>query len=96
MRRNIAALLERGNWREVIVVVMKVSKQDGCSIVALPPKPDGHLKRIRLLYQTQPLEARVTVLADDDVIMNGDAERLCRVDDHLRHVDIGARWRRIA
>lgn len=58
-RKHSAAFLERGNWREAIVVVMKVSEQDGCSIVALPPKPDGHLKRIWRPYETQPLEARI-------------------------------------
>lgn len=35
-------------------------------------------------------------LADDDVIMNRDAERLRGFDDCLRHVDIGARWRRVS
>lgn len=34
--------------------------------------------------------------ADDDVIVDGDAERLCRVDDQFRHVDIGTRRCRIA
>jgi hypothetical protein len=30
------------------------------------------------------------------VIMNRDAERLRGLDDRLRHVDIGARWRRVS
>ncbi len=38
----------------------------------------------------------MTVLADDDVIMNCDAERFCRIDNHLCHIDIGLRRRRIA
>jgi len=38
----------------------------------------------------------MTVLADDDVIVNGDAERLCRFDDHFGHVDIGTGGCRIA
>jgi hypothetical protein len=38
----------------------------------------------------------MAVLADDDVVVNRYAERLCRIDDHLRHVDIGARRRRVA
>jgi len=86
--KDNAAFLERGNWREAIVVVMKVSKQDGCSIVALPPKPDGHLKRIQPPISAAALEARVAVLADDDVIVDRDAERLCSVDNHLCHVDV--------
>lgn len=38
----------------------------------------------------------MAVAADDDVVVHGDAERPCRVDDHLRHVDVGARRGRIA
>lgn len=38
----------------------------------------------------------MTILADDDVIVNGDAERLCRFDDHFGHVDIGTGGCRIA
>ena len=33
---------------------------------------------------------------DDDVIVHRDAERPRRIDDHARHVDVGARGRRIA
>ena len=36
------------------------------------------------------------VLADHDVIVDGDAERLRHGDDLLRHLDIGARRRRVA
>jgi len=36
------------------------------------------------------------VLADDDVIVHGDAERTGDVDDRLGHLDIGLRGRRIA
>jgi hypothetical protein len=36
------------------------------------------------------------VLADHDVVMHGNAERLCDLDDRLGHVDVGLRWRRIA
>ena len=52
-------------------------------------------ERMRL-YQPQPLEARVPVLADDDVVVHRDAERLRHIDDRLGHVDVGARGRRIA
>lgn len=32
----------------------------------------------------------MSILADDDVIVDGDAERLRGFDDQLGHVDIGA------
>lgn len=38
----------------------------------------------------------MAVPADDDVVVHGDAERPRRVDDGLRHVDVGARGRGIA
>lgn len=38
----------------------------------------------------------MAVLADDDVVMHGDAERLGRLDDLLRHQNVGARGRRVA
>ena len=46
--------------------------------------------------QLQPFQARVTVLADDDVIVHRNAERAGNVDDGLGHLDIGLRRRRIA
>ncbi len=36
------------------------------------------------------------VLADDDVIVHGDAERTGDVDDRACYLDIRLRWRRIA
>jgi hypothetical protein len=42
------------------------------------------------LDQLQPLQARVTFLADDDVVMNGNAERLRHWNNLLRHLDIRA------
>ena len=36
------------------------------------------------------------VLADDDVVVHGDAERLRYLDDRPRHLDVGSRGRRIA
>jgi hypothetical protein len=36
------------------------------------------------------------LLADDDVVVHGDAERLRHVDDRLRHLDVGARRSRVA
>jgi hypothetical protein len=46
--------------------------------------------------QLQRLQAHMPVLADDQVVMHRDPERLRHVDDRLRHLDIGRRWRRIA
>jgi hypothetical protein len=34
--------------------------------------------------------------ADDDVVVHGNAERGCDVDDGLRHLDVRIRWRGIA
>ena len=53
----------------------------------MPPFPSNQL---------QPLEAGVTLLADDDVIVHRNAERARHGDDLLRHLDIGARRCRIA
>ena len=50
----------------------------------------------RLSDQPQPLEAGVAVPADDDVVVDRDAEGLGRLDDGLRHVDVGVRRRRVA
>ena len=46
--------------------------------------------------QFQPLQAGVPVLADDDVVVHGNAERAGNGDDRLRHLDVGARGRRVA
>jgi hypothetical protein len=43
------------------------------------------------LDQQQTLHAGVAGLADDDVIVDGNAERLCCVDDRFGHLDISAR-----
>lgn len=48
--------------------------------------------RATILNQPQPLEAGMAVLADDDVIVHRNAERLCHRDDLLRHLDVGMRW----
>src|SRR5215510_1774839 len=42
-------------------------------------------------HQLQRLETRVPILADDEVVVHGDAERARDLDDCPRHVDIGAR-----
>ena len=36
------------------------------------------------------------VLADDDVVVHGDAERGGDIDDRLGHLDVGLRRRRVA
>jgi hypothetical protein len=38
----------------------------------------------------------MSLLADDDVVVHGNAERLRHVDDLLGHLDISARRRRVA
>jgi hypothetical protein len=50
----------------------------------------------RKLDQAQALEAGVSVLADDDVIVDCYPERLGRIDDHLGHIDVRARRRGVA
>src|SRR5258705_13519353 len=46
--------------------------------------------------QPHPLQTRMPVLADDDVVVHGNAERGGDIDDRLRHLDIGLRRRRVA
>jgi hypothetical protein len=48
------------------------------------------------LDQPQSLQTRMPVLADDDVVVHGDAERGGDIDDRLGHLDVGLRGRRIA
>ena len=48
------------------------------------------------LDQLHPLQTRMPVLADDDGVVHGNAERCCNLDDRLGHVDIRLRRRRIA
>ena len=42
------------------------------------------------LHQLQPLQTRVPVLADNNVIVHRNPERPGNVDDRLGHVDVGA------
>ena len=48
------------------------------------------------LNQPQALHARMTVLADDDVVVHRYAERTGDIDDRLGHMDTGLRRRWIA
>jgi hypothetical protein len=41
------------------------------------------------LDQLQPLQTRVPVLADEDVVVHGNAERRCDLHDHFGHLDVG-------
>jgi hypothetical protein len=47
-------------------------------------------------HQPQPLQARMPLLADDNVVVHGNAERLRHLDDLLGHLDVGAGRRRVA
>jgi hypothetical protein len=47
------------------------------------------------LDQLHPLQTRVPVLADDDVVVHGNAERADDIDDRLGHMDVRLRWGRI-
>ena len=40
-------------------------------------------------YQPHPLQTRMSILADDNVVVHGDAERGGDVDDRLGHLDVG-------
>src|SRR3954471_15492466 len=48
------------------------------------------------LNQLERTEARMAIAADDDVVVDGDAELLACLDDPAGHVDIGHRRSRIA
>jgi hypothetical protein len=48
------------------------------------------------LDQLHPLQARMPVLADDDVVVHGNAEWGGDLDDRLGHVDVGLRGCRVA
>ena len=48
------------------------------------------------LDQLQPLQTRMPVLADDDVVVHGNPEWRGDVGDRLGHLDVGLRWRGIA
>jgi hypothetical protein len=54
---------------------------------------DGKAKRLNQLH---PLQARMPVFADDDVVVHGNAEGRCDIDDRFRHLDIGLRRGRVA
>ena len=46
--------------------------------------------------EAQRLEARMAFTANDNMVVNGDAEGCGACDDLLRHVDVGTRRRRVA
>jgi len=47
----------------------------------------GPTFRDHTLNQPEPLEAGVAFLADDDVVVHGNAQRFGDIDDRLRHLD---------
>jgi hypothetical protein len=57
---------------------------------------EGAVSARRRSNQLHPLETRMPVLADNDVVMHRDAERAGDADDRLGHLDVGLRGRRIA
>ena len=63
------------------------------------PNPEERAYRAHVergSHQLQRLETRVAVLADDEVVVHGDAERARDLDDRPCHVDIGARGSGVA
>ncbi len=50
----------------------------------------------RCSHQRLLPERQKTAVADNDVIVHANAERLCRTHDILGQIDIGARWAGIA
>ena len=62
----------------------------------IPDQVQDMLFRDHALDQPQSLESGMAFLADDDVVVHGNAERFRHIDDGLRHLDVGARRRRIA
>jgi hypothetical protein len=69
-------------------------------LMTLRFQPPGDFARDRCktsrLNQPQAPEARVPVLAHDNVVMHGNAQRVGDGDDLLRHLNVGAGRRRIA
>ena len=59
-------------------------------------RPPRRYRRVGASNQLQSLQAGVSVLADDDVVVHGNPERAGDVDDRLGHLDVGLRGRRIA
>src|SRR5262245_17987562 len=51
----------------------------------------SHSEPIPPSNQLEALEAGVALASDDDVVVDGDAQRPGGIDDLLGHVDIGAR-----
>jgi hypothetical protein len=49
--------------------------------------------RDHALDQPQTFQAGMAILADDDVVVHGNAERRGDIDDSLSHLDVRLRWR---
>jgi hypothetical protein len=55
----------------------------------------GRVGRVQLSHQLHPLQARMPVLADNDVVVHRDAQGLRDRDDRLGHCDVGLRRGRV-
>ena len=67
-----------------------------CNILE-PARPhDVSVGKRSALDQLQPFQAGMAVLADDDVVMHGNAERGRDGDDRFRHLNVRVRRCRIA
>lgn len=60
-----------------------------CQIAVVSMAFEGNV--CRQLDQPYPAQAGMATLADDDVIMHGNPQRLGEVDDRFRHLDVGLR-----
>jgi hypothetical protein len=49
--------------------------------------------KARTAVRSTAVPPGMPILADDDVIVHGDAKRACDVDDCFHHLDVGLRWR---
>jgi hypothetical protein len=101
--RTLTEWVRRKNARPLTAGMAQSEKwRAGQMTSALNPNTDmkvGVCNRGRLARpsnQLHPLQTRMPVLADDDVVVDGNAERGGDIDDRFRHLNIGPRGRRIA
>lgn len=60
-----------------------------------PDFEDGNARTPYLSDQRKAFQATVAISANDDVIMDCNAQWRARIDDFAGHVDISTRWRRV-
>ena len=58
--------------------------------------PEPTYPRSKALHQLERLEAGMSVLADNEMVVHRDTEGACELHNRLRHLDVGARGGRIA